>query len=204
MKYYLFLFLLICFASKGFSDQCKNKSDKISMKGSILEIKPAYFHFQDPHLRSIFGNSAFMITGEYDHSLSNRLHIYADASYLQKEGTLHKYKTDAIITLIPLSIGLKYIYPYMSHLFFYGKAGPNWFYLRAKQQYPFVKEVDTKNGFGATLGTGSLIFISKTFFFDLFVNYLYDKKTFLDPNSNFNIKMYAGGFEVGLGFDAKF
>ena len=81
---------------------------------------------------------------------------------------------------------------------------PTYFILKTKQEWPYVKSKDSKNGLGATFGFGSMYFVTDTLLVDLFLDYLYAKRTYIDDNSQVEIKLYAGGLIGGIGIGLRF
>lgn len=181
----------------------KQKNERVSL--FLIEIKPAYFYFQDNTFRHIYGHGACLTSFEADIRLKQDLRIWAEAGYLYKTGHVKSaYNAKAKITLVPVSFGLKYFVNLPKGIHIYAKIGPNWYYCKTKQNYAYVPSKITKKGYGATFGIGGLIYVGKDFYLDLFSNYLYDKKEFTDPTSNSRIKRYFGGATAGLGIGYQF
>ncbi|PIR91661.1 hypothetical protein COU03_01275 [bacterium (Candidatus Gribaldobacteria) CG10_big_fil_rev_8_21_14_0_10_41_12] len=101
--------------------------------------------------------------------------------------------------MIPFSLGLKGVFFINPTLAFYIKAGPNWIGLKENSDYTYFKNGVFKYTFGATFGAGFLIHVYENFSLDLFSNYIYGRKSYVDKYSNIRIKRYFGGFQFGAG-----
>ncbi len=180
-------------------------SDYKPLKGFLLEFKPAVFYYQDSTIRHIYGKFAFMAILEMDQSIKHNVHIYLAPGYARSNGKVAS-TADIDWLLVPISAGLKYVYPVSSYAYLYAKLGPTWFYAKSKMNnhssYPWVQRISIAKVWGCNVGIGGLVHLGHNFYLDLFFNYLYGKDSFLDPNSNTRIKLYTGGLEslVGLGY----
>lgn len=176
----------------------------------LVEIKGAYLYYQDKAFRKIFDNGNFLLTVGFDSKIYKNLHGWLDVGYLHGKGKpwiigesefiIDDYDTS--INFVPLSFGLKYQHKIIRNVSLYAKIGPNWFYINNKNEYPYVDRKISKNGWGFTTGIGSIIDLNKCIALDLFIDYLYCKKSFLDCNSN--KKVFLGGVAFGAGLGYKF
>jgi len=183
----LLVLLLLLTATKAFS--------------LTFEVKPTYFYPQDKVFRSIYGTNHFMMNFELDQKVYNYFHLFLEVGYLNDNGVVKAVDADTEVTLVPLTFGAKFIYN-MDKWNLYGKIGPNWVWAKAEDHYPTVKEKVTKNVFGGTIGVGAFYQVSPKILLDLFVNYLYDRKTFRD--NDLRIKIYGGGLQAGFGLGYTF
>ncbi len=185
------------------SNSYKKENDRVSL--FLIEIKPAYFYFQDATFRHTYDNGGCLTSLEADVRLIQDLRLWAEVGYLYKSGHVKSaYNAKTNITFVPLSLGLRYFVNLPNGVHLYAKIGPNWCYCKTKQDYAYVPRKVTKKVFGATFGIGGLIYLAKDFYLDIFSSYYYDKKTFTDPTSNLRIKRYFGGNTIGLGVGYQF
>lgn len=172
----------------------KRKNQKNSFK-----IKPSYLLFQDKTFRRILGDGNFMISIEADFFLVKYFYLFTELGYLRAKGGSIPSNVLVTLQMIPFSLGLKGIFPIKSTLALYIKAGPNWIGLKENSDYTYFEHGVFKDTFGATFGTGLLINVYENFSLDLFTNYIYGKKNYIDKYSNVRIKRYFGGFQFGIG-----
>jgi len=175
-----------------------------SCKKYFVEFKPAYFHYQDNVARSIFGHGGYMSIFGFDVEAYKYLHVWIDLGFLFDSGKVKSANAKERVTFLPLSLGLKYLYKINNQASLYAKTGPNWTYVSTKVDYPYIQQRVSKNDFGALFGIGSLISLDKNFSLDLFFDYIYNKKSFIDSNSNLRLKRYFGGFAMGIGLEYGF
>ena len=172
-----------------------------SLPSFLLEFKPAYFYLQDKTLRNIYGKSVFMALLELNQQIMNEWYLYLDSGYSRFHGNVAS--ADITQTLVTVSLGLKYTWPVVKFVWLYAKLGPTWFYSKSKLDaacaYPWVQKISIKKTYGFKSGIGGLIYLTNRFYLDLFMSYLYGKKTFLDPTSNKHLKVWLGGVEAGIG-----
>lgn len=166
---------------------------------TMIEIKPAYFQFQDDYARNIFNSGGFMPSIEIDSHIYNRLHWFAELGFLYKEGHSHITDSDTNIYLLPISVGLKQFLTLTNDSKLYLKLAPNWIWAKEHQEYPGFKRSFSLNTFGATLGLGFLLYPVKHWTIDLFTNYLYDRTSMKNKVSHLKTKLYLGGFQIGFG-----
>jgi hypothetical protein len=169
------------------------------LHADFVEVKLGYFYPQDKTFQQLYHHGGFAPFLEADFAVYKALHFWMEEFFFIRNGHEPISQASTSVFLLPISAGLKYIQPINHNWDFYLKGGGNWFYLHTKQNDPYVKKIDHKNSFGATAGTGFLYHISKHAVLDIFFNYLYDKKTFTDPNSLYKIHLFTGGYAAGLG-----
>jgi len=208
-KLCIFLLLNIFFTRDFYGREINTNQRSVRQKNSITEnpcnlnnswkIKPSYLLFQDKTFRKILGNGDFMISTEVDFSIVKPLYFFAELGYLRAKGYSIPSHILVSLQMIPFSLGLKGIFPIKSSLSLYIKAGPNWIGLKENSDYIYFKHGVFKYTFGATSGAGLLIHVYENFFLDLFTNFIYGRKSYIDKYSNIRIKRYFGGFQFGAG-----
>lgn len=190
--------------SKSIKPSLEKVKPNSRTKKYFVEFKPAYFHYQDSTARSIFGHGGYMSIFGFDVKVYKYFHAWTDVGFLFDSGKVTSVNSKEKLTLIPVSLGLKYLYTIKNKVSLYAKIGPNWTYVSTKTDYPYVQSRVSKNNFGALFGVGSLISLCHNFSLDLFFDYIYNKKSFTDSNCNLIMKCYFGGFAVGAGLGYSF
>lgn len=196
MKFKIFCLIFILLLINIFAEHSKDNF--------LFEIKTSYFVFQDDTARKVYSGGTFMPSLEGNYRLYKNLHLFSEAAFLYKDGTTEDVNSKATLILVPISLGLKPIFDVTDQVKIYFKAAPNWYYVREKLKYPFLKRSKSETGFGATFGVGTLKYLSCSWVLDIFVNYLYDRKTIRDSTSDIKFKRYIGGFQAGAGIGYSF
>ena len=166
----------------------------------------SYFRPSSHILREIYGKGWVDYKVELNGPVSSchwfweKISVFGDVSYLHKTG--HSlgghYKTE--ITIVPISLGLKWVQPIGCATRFYLGAAPRYFFLRIHDHLSVVKEKINKNGLGGMAITGFNFDLWKGLYLDLFVSYSF--KNFSKPSTPHGVRghsLQVGGLDVGGG-----
>jgi len=170
----------------------------------LFEVKPSYFYFHDNTARDLYNKGGFMISLEFHGRIYENLFWFSELGFLYKDGHDYNLDTDTDIFLMPLSFGLKGIYSINNFIQLYAKIAPNWVWVTTWDDYPFFDSSKSRSTFGASFGIGAIFFPVENCAIDLFVGFLYDKKTFKDKAQNIKFSRYFGGMPFGIGLGYSF
>lgn len=153
----------------------------------LFSAKASYFTPADQAFKDIYGGG-LKFGGAMTFSLSDRLDIYFEGSYLQKKGELSYTREETDLTIVPIFAGLRYRLSKGRFQPFFG-LGAGYFSFKETN---VIGEV-SKGGIGFQGKAGGLMFITKSLFFEISAAYSYCR---MKP-ADFSINI--GGFEAGLG-----
>lgn len=170
-----------------------------------------YFRPTSSTLREIYGSAwcGGKVVGEGNLSDSKwylqRIYLFGEVGYLDKDGTTAVGGYDTTIRIIPLTLGLKWIQPLKGQWFGYIGAGPRYFFMRIKDSLAVVKPRTYKNGCGGVVMVGSKWFFARQAYLDTFLSY--DFKRFSAPSTPTSVTGHSleiGGLQIGGGFGFSF
>ena len=151
-----------------------------SKQHPLLEAKAGYFFFTSPDIRHVYdqGGLDVQLCGSYP-SLFKFLHIYGSVEYLQKSGrSIHGHQRTSIWE-IPLSLGLRPVFPLGNHVEYYFTIGPRYFFVRAHNQFSLLFQKKCKKmGVVDSQIQDFCFIIGNHFTIDLFGEYSYRKLHF--------------------------
>lgn len=121
------------------------------------------------------------------------------------------------IRVIPVTLGVDYVYMFNRHCEFYAGAGLRYFFLdvhnhphHKKKNSPKIKllhtphnrirKIDVKEGFGAGCRIGSIINITESFTGDLFLDYSWKKFEFRHSSTKHDINISGVSLGTGIGY----
>lgn len=136
----------------------------------LLEAKGGYFFPSDHRFKKIYSGGG-IYGGEISVQIAHSpLYAWISGDYFSKNGRSIGEKNSTTIQLIPLAVGLKYLYP-ISILDLYLGAGLQPTYFRTIDRSPYVSRTVSKWGLGGMFKGGILFNIKKGFFVDVFSGY---------------------------------
>ncbi len=178
----------------------------VSIQGDASYFRPA-----SSVLREVYGSVWIDYKVEMDQPLSysnwfwERLSIFADASYLSKNGRTEGGHYRTRIQIIPISLGLKWVQPIYDSVNFYLGAAPRYFFLKIHDHLNVVQEKTHKNGLGGMAITGFIFDLWKGLYLDLFASYSF--KHFDKPSIPRGVEGHSlevGGLDAGGGIGWEF
>ncbi|MDX8430781.1 MAG: hypothetical protein SNF33_03125 [Candidatus Algichlamydia australiensis] len=179
----------------------------------LIEGSAAYFRPTSSTLRDIYGghwlNSGLKISGNlpFSQPFFKNLYLFGGFNYLDSEGNSIGGDNKTEIRIIPLSLGLDYIYevsegPHPIKLFL--GAGLRYFFVRVKNEVTFVESRVTKSGMGGVVEGGALYYLDKSVFLRGFIDYSFRSLGIINTRAGVSGKgVEVGGLSIGgaLGFE---
>lgn len=175
-----------------------------------VEGRVAYFRPTAKKVKEIYGNGWADYQLEISQGFCNNWRLWAGVSGFQKSGhSLGYIHHKTSLRLIPVTLGLKYLFNCAPCVDLYLGAGLSYSFLHIKDHSPFVRENTKKRAFGGIFQVGAYYNFSECFFADIFVDYMYQKFHFSD--SSYSSDYYVerrdvdlSGFKVGAGLGWRF
>ncbi len=189
----------------GKKDQ-KNNAGAGSSHAKI-EGGVSYFWPQADILRDIYGpgiNYHVTLSGKvYKH-----LDLWAGANYFNKDGKSLGSHKRTNIKIIPVSLGLKYLFFFnidWVKVDFYFNAAFKYYFVKIHDHSNFVYKHSNKNGLGGVAGVGSYVHFTDYFFVNLLVDYSYKRFShFHHKEHSKTHSLQVGGLDFGGGVGFQF
>jgi len=185
---YLFITLFTLCLSLATPEDCYASS----CKSNSISLRSAYFYPTGKLERKIYDNPIFDIELEGFHPLSHKWGLYLNASYLEKSGRSDGLNLKTKMRIVPINIGIEYIYDLTDKASFYIGIGPSLNVISLHDSNPIGRRHTNKCCFGASTKSGFYYDLSNHFFADLFVDYLYIPAGFKNTSN-------VGGLRAGIG-----
>ncbi len=171
---------------------------------TFVEAKFSYFYFSSEELRKVYDQGGINYEVATCIPVWRGFHLWGAVDYFYKEGRSLEGDEKTNIRIIPLTLGLKYIY-HTNKFGFYGGVGPRYFFVRTKNDSDFVDSKTSVSGLGGVAEAGVLYSLSKHWLLDLFGSYSFKR---LHPHtSHSTVQTHAeqvGGWNIGGGLGYKF
>lgn len=172
---------------------------------NLLEAKFSYFLPSSKKLRDIYHTGGANYALSYAHPIWKWFYVKAEVDYFFKEGRSLAGGEKTTIRIIPLSLGPYFAYD-IGNVSLYGGMGFRYFFVKIDNNSTYVNPRSRANGMGGYFEVGSLIFVKKHVFFDLFTSYSMRRLRFnasgMDNVSSNSIQV--GGFQFGGGVGIRF
>lgn len=193
-----------------------------------LEVRGAYYQPSSKQLRKVYSSSL----ADYQVTVAKRLHrfceIWGELDWAIKSGNVHQhydyeyygFRDRTRLSLVPVSLGCKLIFPLFSCVDVYAGAGATYSMLRiknkCKEDYEYwgfhespFKKVIYKYGFGGLFKVGFQVAMSDSTFLDFFADYYlqrfhFSKHEDREGRSVFRHNLDCSGFKFGAGFGVYF
>ena len=183
---------------------CPTEKRYMNCNRAILEVRFSYFRPSSELLRKIYDNGG--INYELTASLPvwRRLNIWEAVDYFSKDGRSLGGHQKTEIRIIPLTLGLKYIYD-IKKFSLYGGLGFRYFFVHVKNHSESVDRSISENGLGGVVEAGIMYQFLKHWVADVFGSYSF--KELHTHTSRDNVKTHSlevGGWNVGGGIGCKF
>ncbi len=182
----------------------QNQAAKKRTHHVYLEEKASYFSPISHKVRDIYAKGMGMYGFELSFPIWNFIYGWTSGSYLSKVGHSIGDHSRTRVKLIPLGIGLKFMYT-VDCIDFYAGVGGLGTYFHTNDQSPFVIRSTSKWAAGGIGKLGLFIRPTKVFFIDLFGDYSYmnfnfhgSSKKVVRHNVNFSGWSVGGG--IGWAF----
>jgi hypothetical protein len=170
----------------------------------FVEGKAAYFRPTNRDFREIYSDGGiygFEVTGQ----AWRDLYAWGSADCFYQSGSTSGFESSTTLTMVPLGLGLKYLFPVKSADFYFG-AGMLGTYLHTKDNSPFVIRNSSNWGFGGIVKAGIYILAREHLFIDLFTDYSFMKVDFHHTDGGRVIRHQAdlSGWSIGAGIGYRF
>ena len=173
---------------------------KLSAFEVLPEFKAAYFYPSDHRFRNVYSDAGFY---SFETNVQSWRNIYSWASlgFLYTSGTSIGESKKTELYMIPIGLGLKYLFRHNQCVQPYLGLGLVVAYIHVYNDSKFVMRNQTKWGVGGIAKAGFLTYISRSLFFDFFLDYTYLKRTFDTPRNKLviNHKVDLSGLSIGGG-----
>lgn len=219
----LTLFLTLLFLSIGlFATDCIPDCD--CETDWTLEVRGAYYYFPNKSIKKIYADHWIDYQVETAKRVHNFVEVWGGISWASKHGYAHRmydyyrFKDSTKMFVLPVSLGLKLIYPILPCVDVYTGFGVCYSFLKiksfCKEDYsyygfsrsPFRKCI-YKNEFGGVFKIGFQYAMSESTFLDFFADY-YTQRFHLshrrDRRDIFNRVVDCSGFKFGVGLGVYF
>lgn len=176
-------------------------SDKI-----ILEARASYFRPFSKTVRHLFHNGGVDYALEATFPVYRGLNIWGAVDYFSRSGTMLGINRSVHLTIVPITLGLKYIYSFNRYYGLYAGAGGKYYFVEAVNRVYPMYHTTHRNGFGGVVEIGNLICVTKHFVIDVFGSASFkavDGPDHLPPNAS-SFRIDVGGWNVGGGLGYKF
>lgn len=147
--------------------------------GVSAEARVVYYRPVSKRVRRIYGSgwADYQLEIAKRFSVCNGLEwsIFAGVSGFSVQGRSYSYKDKTRLDLIPISLGLKFLFPLCYNIdFFLGGAGC-YSFLHIKDNSHYVHKDRKKEGWGGLAQTGFYYYPCRNVAFSLYADYLFQK-----------------------------
>jgi outer membrane protein W len=199
MKYYGFFFLLIAFL-------ISTNAEASYFSGMEVEAKISAFFPSSKKVRRLYSKSMPYYELEISKKFCNNWQVGLSGGYVSKRGHAIGCRNRTCFRLIPLSLGLKYLYPFNPCINLYVGAGISWSFFKNKDHSPFVHETNNCDAVGGLFKIGFTYAVKECIFIDIFTEYLHQKFSFSRHYKQHytvrhHLNMSGFTFGGGLGFN---
>lgn len=191
--------------------------------GWMASVKQGYFIPQEKTLRDTFkccgSRGGYFIEGALRYNVWNCLYLELNGSYFGRKGravvttiasddsanTCCKSCGESVHFKMPtVGLGLKYFYWFHDCISFFAGGGIKGFFVRIKNDSPYVPSCDNQNAVGGFIHTGLLFDLYKGLSIELFADYLGSRLKCPRSTASINYKLDISGFAGGLGISYSF
>lgn len=171
-----------------------------------LDAKVGYFFFSDAKMRKVYdqGGLDLQVSGAFP-ICRGWLQVYSSIEYLERHGRSLRGKQKAKIWEIPLSLGLRSVFPIYQQVQYFITIGPRYFFVQAHNDSSYVERNMSENGLGGFANTGFKFFPCANLSLDIFGEYSYGRLHFHSSKHNsYGQTVQVGGFTFGAGLGYAF
>ncbi len=165
--------------------------------GWDVEVRSAYFLPSNNLERELYKGARFDAEVQVNKSFCNGWELWGNFTYFQKTGH-SALNNKTTLTLYPLSLGVRYVFPITFCMNAYLGAGINGTWIHLHNVDPFLQpERFSRFKVGVTGKSGLIYNITECIYLDAFIDYLYIPANFVNADN-------VGGFNFGLGLGYRF
>ncbi|CAF24609.1 outer membrane protein [Candidatus Protochlamydia amoebophila] len=173
-----------------------------------VEARVAYFRPCSKKVRHIYGNGWADYQIELSKSFCNNWRGWVGISGFEKKGHSIGDHDKTKFRMIPLTLGVKYLFNINPYASLYVGAGASYNWVRVKNHSSFVHETSKKQTWGGIVQLGAYYSLAENVFADVFVDYVFQEFKFHSHNSSDYVshhhKVNLNGFKVGGGLGYRF
>lgn len=166
--------------------------------GWDAELRVASFYPTSKLFREIYSPKRICYELEVSRKICGNYFLWINTDWFHKHGHSIGFENKTKINLIPVSMGVKYLYPVSCRVGVYAGAGVSYAFLHINNHSRFVHRHVNRQGFGGVVKTGVRINITHCAFLDVFGDYLYQRFHFRHHSTE------VGGFKFGAGVGVNF
>ncbi len=200
------IIFLACLFNQAFSHSCpETEHPWWEKQHPLLEAKVGYFFFTDSSMSEVFneGGLDLQLSGSYP--FYKILNIYVSVEYLEKSGHSTGAHQKTSLWEIPVSLGLKPIFPITDFMQYYITIGPRYFFIHVHNRSSDVPKTMTANGCGGFVNTGFNFIVDTHFLIDIFAEYSFKTLKFHSHQSGTEgLNPQVGGLTIGGGLGYAF
>jgi outer membrane protein W len=166
-----------------------------------INVKVGAYFLLGSRASEIFGSALPAFTLEGNARVFKNLNIWLGASYLFGNGTAIGSHDKTHLNFVPISLGLKYVYPISPFVDAYLGAGPCYSFLNTRDHSSFVHKKVSKENWGAIVKSGLIYKYNNNLFFEGFINYTYQKFNFRNTSNDpfvYRNDLDLSGIELGV------
>jgi len=199
-----------------FNHQNDRKTTKknFTIRDVFLGPALAVFHSRDILYKNIHQKETATPIIQLQADISEHFSLWSDLGFMYNEGhydyaNIIHANTKAKIYHIFFGTGIKAKHYFKKDANIFLKIGPSFIHYRLKSNspsiFPSIPKVINKHGFGCTFGTGIQAPIKNNFYFNLFADYMLNRRTTRNDNfPNHSTGADIGGILTGIGLQYKF
>lgn len=184
---------------------------------TFLEFRISYYHPTSSELRKMFnsGGINYQLTGTIpicpnsQNLLTRGTNLWTGVDYFSKTGHSIGFDEKTKITIIPITLGIKYFLPSFSCRLpgnFYAGGGMKYYFLYTHNHSDTVRRYINRNGMGGVGEIGFITNIKNNLILDIFTSY--SSKSFDAPSSSNpaveGTDLNVSGFNIGAGIGYRF
>lgn len=170
-------------------------------------FKVAYFRPESSRVRRIYSDGWADYQVEYSKRVCRNWLLWTGVSGFCKHGHSIGLHDDTRIRLIPISLGVKYLYNIAPCVDVYAGGAVCYSFLRIKDDSPYVHRNVSSQTFGGLAQLGLYYYCTQSFHLNVFADYLFQRFTFPSTSSNPFVErndLNMSGWKIGGGFGVNF
>jgi hypothetical protein len=194
--------LLMFSFTQGFSSESIDHVSEISPnpRRPLLEVKSGYFFFSDAKMRKIYNQGGIDVQISGAVAVWEWLEIYGSIEYLTRHGKSSNFSQKTSIWEMPISLGLKPVFPICATVQYYFSIGPRYCFVHQHNHSSFVDKNISHNGVGGFVNTGFHFLPYQHLLIDIFGEYSFIQVRCHPSKTNVQGRsMQIGGFAFGAG-----
>lgn len=172
-----------------------------------VNTRVAYYHPTSKRVREIYKDGWADYQVEISSQWKENWQLWTGVSGFSEKGRSTGFDDSTKLTLIPLSLGVKYIFDEICSTKFYVGAGACYSWLTIHDHSRYVHEHTRKKAFGGIFQFGAYYNVTESIFANAFVDYLYQRFHFPSESYSPYVKrndLNMSGFKIGVGLGMSF